>query len=391
MPGSKIAVYGAVAANVAIAVTKYVVAVISGSSAMFAEAVHSTIDTGNGLLLLVGMKRSARKADTEHPFGYGKSLYFWSLVVAMGIFGVGGVVSIFQGILHLMHPQDIKNVGWSYAVLAFAAVFEGGSFTIAMRQFLKQKGKRPFWEALRRSKDPSTYTVIAEDGAALAGLAFAAIGLYLATRFHQPAYDAGASIMVGLLLCAVAVLLIREAGGLLIGEGVSRESAETIRRIVSQDPRVHLVGQPATMYLGPEEVLLALDVEVEINVSASDIAAAVERIEREIRERFPNIKRIYIEARAIGAAARAAVTAAARKADEKEKDPTPATTSGANEDTRGASDDERAREKLDARAAERVDGTADGYRAAERIANAPLHAGGENTPPPTFGKATRTV
>jgi len=179
-----------------------------------------------------------------------------------------------------------------------------------MRQFLKQKGERPFWQALRRSKDPSTYTVIAEDGAALAGLAFAALGLALATIYDEPAYDAAASIMVGVLLCAVAVLLIREAGGLLIGEGMSSESAQTIRRIVAQDSSVHLVGQPATMYLGPEEILLALDVEFERNVQAADIAAAVERIEREIRERFPNIKRIYIESRAISGPARAAANAA---------------------------------------------------------------------------------
>ncbi|HVO90286.1 MAG TPA: cation diffusion facilitator family transporter [Casimicrobiaceae bacterium] len=309
MPASRVPVYGAIAANLAIAVTKYIAASLSGSSAMLAEAIHSTIDTGNGFLMLVGMRRSERKPDSEHPFGYGKALYFWSLVVAMVIFGVGGVVSIVEGALHLMHPHRLASVGWSYAVLAFAAVFEGASFAIALRQFLKQKGERPFWQALRRSKDPSTYTVVAEDGAALAGVAIAAIGLSLATLLDEPAYDAAASIMVGVLLCAVAVLLIREAGGLLIGEGMSAESVQAIRRIVAQDPRVHLVGQPATMYLSPEEILLALDVEFDRDVAAADIAAAVERIERDIRVRYPNIKRIYIESRAISAPARAAATA----------------------------------------------------------------------------------
>lgn len=315
MRGSKIAIYGALTANVGIAASKYLVAAISGSSAMFAEAIHSTIDTGNGVLLLFGMRRSTRKPDADHPFGYGKAVFFWSLVVAMLIFGVGGGVSIFQGVLHLMRPHPLDDLAWSYAVLGLAAVFEGGSFMLAMRQFIKQKGRRPFWNALHRSKDPATYTIIAEDGAALAGLVIAAVGLYLSDRFDDPAYDACASILIGLLLCGVAVLLMREAGSLLIGEGVDRDKAATIRRIVADDPRVHLVGEPATMYFGPDEVLLALDAEFEPDVTAAEITAAVERIEREIRREFPKITRIYIEAKAFGAAARAASAAATRKND----------------------------------------------------------------------------
>jgi len=174
MAESKVAVYGAIAANVAIATTKFIAAGMSGSSAMLSEGIHSTVDTGNGLLLLVGIHLSQRKPSVEHPFGHGKELYFWSLIVAVLIFGVGGGVSAYEGILHMLHPEPLQDAFWSYVVLAAAAVFEGTSFAIAARQFWKEKGDAPLWTALRRSKDPSTYTVLAEDSAALAGLLAAA-------------------------------------------------------------------------------------------------------------------------------------------------------------------------------------------------------------------------
>ena len=301
MAESKTAVYGAIAANTAIAITKFVAAGITGSSAMLSEGIHSAVDTGNGVLLLVGMKLSQRKPTAEHPFGYGKELYFWSLIVAVLIFGVGGGVSAYEGVLHMLHPEPLRDATWNYVVLALAAVFEGGSFIVALRQFLETKRDRPFWDAIKSSKDPTTYTVLAEDSAALAGLAAAAVGVYASHRLDLPVLDGAASVVIGLLLAGVAVLLIRESRGLLIGEGVAPETAGAIRTLALSDPCVCKAAPPLSMYFGPDEVLLTLDVEFQPDATAEQVAAAVARIEHAIRTRYPKITRIYIEARAIGA------------------------------------------------------------------------------------------
>jgi cation diffusion facilitator family transporter len=297
MAESKLAVYGAIAANVAIAVTKFIVAGITGSSAMLSEGIHSTVDTGNGILLLVGMKLSQRPATVEHPFGHGKELYFWGLIVAVLIFGLGGGISAYEGVLHMRDPEPMTDPTWNYIVLALAALFEGTSFTIALRQFLAEAGPLPFWRALHTSKDPTTYTVLAEDAAALAGLAIAALGIYASHRLEMPRLDGAASVLIGVLLAGVAVLLIRESRGLLIGEGLRRDTAHEIRRMVAAHHDVRKVGLPLSMYIGADEVLLTLDVEFDKQAPAEDVAAAIESIEREIRERYPRIKRIYIEAR----------------------------------------------------------------------------------------------
>src|SRR4051794_33553869 len=186
MAESKTAVYGAIAANVAIAVTKFIVAGITGSSAMLSEGIHSAVDTFNGVLLLVGLKLSQRPATPNHPFGHGKELYFWSLIVAVLIFGLGGGVSFYEGVQHIRHPEPLTDPKWNYIVLGAAVVFEGASFTVALRQFLSAKGDTPFWKALRRSKDPTTYTVLAEDSAALLGLGVAAVGIYASHRLNIP-------------------------------------------------------------------------------------------------------------------------------------------------------------------------------------------------------------
>ena len=302
MADSKLAVFGAIASNVAIAVLKFVGAAATGSSAMLSEGIHSTVDTGDGLLLLVGMRMADRPADQRHPFGYGKELYFWSLIVAVLIFGVGGGVSIYEGVLRLLSPKPLEDPGWSYAILACAALFEGSSFTIALVQFKRSIGKQPFWKALRNSKDPTLYTVMAEDSAALAGLCAAAIGLWGSHSLGMPAFDAGASIVIGLLLCSVSSLLIYQSRTLLVGEGVEPEIADAIRTIAQGETCVHRAGWPLSMHLGPDDVLLALDAEFKDGVPAEDVSAAVNRIERKIRARFPEIGRIYIESRAVSAA-----------------------------------------------------------------------------------------
>jgi cation diffusion facilitator family transporter len=296
MPRPQLAVYGAIAANVAIAVTKFIVAAITGSSAMLSEGIHSAVDTGNGVLLLIGKRLSERKATAEHPFGHGKELFFWSLIVAVLVFGLGGGLSIFEGVQHVLDAAPIRDPTWNYVVLA-AALFEGTSFAIALRVFLREKGDRAFWSALHASKDPTTYTVLAEDAAALAGLLVAAIGIFVSHRYDMPQADGVASLVIGGILAGVAILLVREARGLLIGEGIRADTAAAIRELLERHPLVRRVGPLLSMYIGPEQVLLTLDVEFDPQASAGDISNAVKVLESEIRTRFDKITRIYIEAR----------------------------------------------------------------------------------------------
>ena len=296
MADSRIAVYGAIAANVAIAATKFVVAGITGSSAMLSEGIHSAVDTGNGVLLLIGRRLSERKATPEHPFGHGKELFFWSLIVAVLVFGLGGGLSMLEGIQHIMNPAPMRDPKWNYFVLFAAAIFEGTSFTVALRVFLREKGDRPFWAALHASKDPMTYTVLGEDFAALAGLAVAALGIFISHYYNLPQADGAASIAIGVILAGVAVLLIREARGLLIGEGIRADTAAEIRRLLDAHPLVRRVGPLLSMYIGADQVLLTLDAEFDPRASAADIAAAIKELEAAIRERFDKITRIYIEA-----------------------------------------------------------------------------------------------
>ena len=299
MAKSKVAIYGAIAANVAIAVTKFVVAGITGSSAMFSEGIHSAVDTFNGVLLLVGIKLSQRPATPEHPFGHGKELYFWSLIVAVLIFGLGGGVSFYQGVQHIRNPEPMRDPLWNYFVLGVAAVFEGASFIVALRAFLKQAGDTPFWEALHRSKDPTTYTVLAEEAAALVGLVVAALGIALSQRLDIPELDGAASLIIGLLLAGVAVALTVESRGLLIGEGIRPETARAIRNIALGHAKVRDVGRVLSMYIGPDDVLVTMDLDFDDGTAAADATAAIAAVERQVRERYPMIKRLFIE---VGAA-----------------------------------------------------------------------------------------
>ena len=282
-----VAVYGAIAANVAIAVTKSVVASITGSAAMLAEAIHSGVDTFNGVLLLVGRRRSRRPATPEHPFGHGKELYFWGLIVAVLIFGLGGGLSIYEGAQRIRHPLPLHDPTWNYVVLAAAGLFEGASFSVALRQFLREAGNTPFWMALHRSKDPTIYTVLAGGG------------IYLSHRFDMPVLDGAASLVIGLLLAGVAVLLIHESRGLLIGEGLRPETAQAIRSIALAQAHVRDVGRVLSMYVGPDEVLVTVDLDFDDGTSAVDAAADIASVERQVRERYPMIRRLFIEAGAV--------------------------------------------------------------------------------------------
>ena len=303
MAESKMAIYGAIGANVAIATTKFIVAGITGSLAMLSEGIHSAVDTGNGILLLIGTHLSERPPSEEHPFGHGKELFFWSLIVAVLIFGLGGGVSLFEGIQHIRHPEPLTDPHWNYVVLGAAFVFEGISFSIALRQFMRERRPGPFWQSVTTSKDPTTYTVLAEDSAALLGLLVAAGGVYASHRWNMPELDGAASVVIGLLLAGVAVLLVREARGLLIGEGIRPETARQVRAFALQTPGVRAVGRPLSMYIARDEVLLTLDVEFDPDLPAARVAEAAAHIARTIRERYPMITQTSVQPRLCTAAA----------------------------------------------------------------------------------------
>jgi len=283
-------------ANLGITVTKFIAARLSGSSAMLSEAIHSLADTGNQLLLLHGLTRSQLPPDESYPFGHGKELYFWSLIVAILLFGVGGGMALYQGIAHLLAPRPLEDAFWAYLVLAVAVAFESVSLTITVRELLRRRGPRAFWSRIHGSKDPSVYTTFYEDLAALAGLVVAFVGIFLSHHYANPTFDAAASIVIGVILCVVALTLVYETRGLLIGESANPEIVASIRDIVEQDPAIRAARTPLTMHLGPVDILLNLDVEFEPGLSARDQVAAVTRLEEAIRRRHPAIRRIYIEA-----------------------------------------------------------------------------------------------
>lgn len=283
----------------AIAITKFIAASITGSSAMLSEGIHSVVDTGNELVLLYGIHRSRRPADENHPFGHGQELYFWTLIVAILIFAVGGGMSIYEGITHLLHPSPIEDPFWNYVVLGLAIIFEGFSWSVAFKAFLPAKGKQSFWQAVRTSKDPTIFTVLFEDSAALLGLVVALLGVFLGHWFNNPYLDGSASIVIGCILAVVAILLAHEVRGLLVGEGVSSTTVTQIRTLVCADPAVKGVLRVLTLYFGPEDVLLNLELQFDKNLSAEEVAAAIERIEAAIRSRYTRIKYIFIEAKSL--------------------------------------------------------------------------------------------
>lgn len=299
-PSSTVAIVAAILGNFAIAVTKFVAFGLTGSSAMLSEAIHSLVDTGNGLLLLLGIRLSRRPADDKHPFGYGSELYFWTLIVGILIFGLGGGISIYEGILHMIHPAELtEDPRVNYIVLGLAVVFEGIAWYLALKAFLKVKGKTRFWQAVRTSKDPTTYAVLFEDSAALLGLVVAFLGIYFGHLWDMPRLDATASILIGLILAGVAMILIYETRGLLIGESADPEIIQDVRQMALNDSGVDRVGPPLTLHFGPEHVLLNLDIQFHDHLSADDIEAAVDRLETQIREKYPEIKHIFLEAEAI--------------------------------------------------------------------------------------------
>ena len=272
---SKKAVVAAIIGNLAIAIIKFIAGAVTGSSAMISEGIHSVVDTGNGGLLFYGLKRGARPADEHHPFGHGMEVYFWSLIVAVSIFGIGGGMSIYEGITHIQHPAPLENPIINYIVLALAAVFESFSFSVAWRTFRRSRSRRgrSTIAAIHHGKDPSLFTVLFEDTAALMGLAVAFVGILLSHQLNAPWLDGTASIVIGGILVVAALWLAYESRSLLVGESADPEMIVEIRRIVLDDPVVTGLGAVLTMHLGPDDVLLNIEVEFTPGLSAEDIHA----------------------------------------------------------------------------------------------------------------------
>jgi cation diffusion facilitator family transporter len=294
---SKGVIYAAIVANVAIAICKFVAAAITGSSAMLAEAFHSTADSGNELLLLLGIKRSTRPPDALHPYGHGKALYFYSLLVAVYIFGVGGGLAVYEGVSHLKHPEIPTHPGWSYAVLALAAVFDFYSWRISYRELRARKDpNESTWDEIIGGKDPTVFTVFLEDSAGLLGVLLAFLAIFLGRQLNNPYLDPVASIVIGLVLAVLAVFLGRESGALLVGERTNRASIERLNEIIRADPAVEEVGDLLTMQLGPEQVLLTVNIQFRRKLTLEQLESAIERIEASIRREQPSVQRIFIEA-----------------------------------------------------------------------------------------------
>ncbi|MFQ5773878.1 MAG: cation diffusion facilitator family transporter [Kiloniellaceae bacterium] len=293
---SKKAVLAAFAGNALIAATKFVAAAFTGSSAMFSEAVHSAVDTGNQLLLLYGMKRAARPADPMHPFGYGREIYFWAFVVAILIFATGAGVSIYEGVVKLRHPEPLTNAYVNYGVIGLALVFELGSWAVAYRAFRARKGPHDYFTAIRISKDPTLFTVLMEDSAAVLGLLIALAGIALAEATGTPALDGVASILIGLVLAAVAAFLAYETKGLLIGEAADAALIAGVRRIVAQETGVGGINEILTMHMGPRDVLLNLSVDFRRGLSSDQVEEAISALERRLKSAHPEITRVFIEA-----------------------------------------------------------------------------------------------
>ncbi|MBV6880995.1 cation diffusion facilitator family transporter [Epilithonimonas ginsengisoli] len=251
-------IYSALAANLLIALTKFIAGAYTNSSSMISEGIHSTVDTTNQLLLLYGIKRSKKAADESHPFGYGKELYFWSFVVSILIFGLGGALSIYQGISHILEPELMKDPFWNYIVLILSLIFEGTSLFIAVKEFNKTRKGMGWWDTIIKSKDPASFLVVFEDGAAVAGLIIVMVLMGISHSFQIPELDGLASVIVGLILVFVSFILARESRSLLMGEGIAPETREKIAKLAEKDAAVVRTKNILSTYQSPEEVVLML-------------------------------------------------------------------------------------------------------------------------------------
>ncbi len=296
--GNKLVLFAALGANLGIAVAKFVAAAFTGSSAMLTEGFHSVVDSTNQLLLLYGQKASQRPPDKIHPLGYGRELYFWSFVVAILIFATGAGLSIYEGVRHIRHPGPTENAKIAYIVLAISLVLEGASWVTAVREFARAKAPGSWWQAVRRSKDPTTFIVLFEDSAAIFGLIVAAIGVFLAHWTGNPLWDGAASIVIGAALAGVAFMLARESKGLLIGERADPRLSDAVRSSFDQRPEVTRVQEVVTVHIAPDKVFVAATVDFEDAVAVGAIERLIADTEADLRAAWPQIASVYIKPKA---------------------------------------------------------------------------------------------
>jgi cation diffusion facilitator family transporter len=294
--GSKLVIYAALAGNGLIALSKFGAAWLTGSSAMVSEAIHSLVDTGNQVLLLHGIRQAAKPATPEHPFGFGLRLYFWTFVVAILIFGMGAGVAVVEGISKLRHPHPIVSPWVNYLVLGISLIFEAVIWFVAFRSFRAEKGERSWMAAIRSSKDPTVFTVLFEDSAAMAGLIIAAGGLAIGQWLDLPEMDGIASILIGLVLAMTGGFLAYESHSLMAGEGMRPEVRASIRSLAEAEPGVAGVGEILTMHFGPQDALVALSLDFEDAQRASEVEETVSRLEQRIRSTHPDASHVFIKA-----------------------------------------------------------------------------------------------
>lgn len=297
--GSKKVIYAALIGNGLISICKFTAAGFTGSSAMLSEGVHSLVDTGNQVLMLHGLRRAAKKADKKHPFGYGMELYFWAFVVAILIFALGSGISLYEGIKHIRNPEAISDPTVNYIVLGLSFLFEGWAWTIAYKEFQETKTEKSLWRSIIRSKDPTIFTVLLEDTAAMLGLIAAFVGIFLAQTLGIPELDGAASVVIAVILGSVAVVLAYECKGLLIGERARDDVIDGIYSIVAEDPRIVAVNELLTMHMGPKDVLVNVSLDFADELLAGDVEAAISAFESQIKNNFPDVKRVFIEAQSL--------------------------------------------------------------------------------------------
>jgi len=295
---SKKVIYAALAGNSVIALIKFIAAFLSGSSAMLSEGIHSLVDTGNQGLLLYGLKQAKKPADKQFPFGHGKEIYFWSFIVALLIFAVGAGISIYEGIHHILNPSTMGDPTLSYIVLGLAIIFEGAAWSFALKEFTRSKGKWGYIEAVKRGKDPSMFVVLFEDSAAMLGLIIAFSGIALAQYTGNPFYDGLASILIGLILGGTAVWLAYETKSLLIGESANPEVVQAIQKIVSEYREVSSINEILTMHMGPDYLLVTMNIDFDNNILTGELEKIITKIDLQIKQACPIVKRIFIEAEA---------------------------------------------------------------------------------------------
>ncbi|MFK0300506.1 cation diffusion facilitator family transporter [Brevundimonas sp. NPDC090276] len=296
---SKTVIFAALAGNTAIAVTKFAAALFTGSSAMMSEAIHSSVDTGNQILLLIGLKRAARPASETHPFGHGLQLYFYTFVVAILIFGLGAVVSISHGLERIRAPEPIENPWVNYLVLGLAILFEGGSWWVALKAFNRERAGRSLIRSVQDSKDPTIFTVLFEDTAALTGLVIAFVGVIASQALDLPILDGVASVAIGGVLAITAAFLAFETQSLLTGEAADPATRQGIAALAESEPGVVGLNDLRTMHFGPTEILVALSLDFQDDLSAADVENTVARLEHRIRAAYPQAGRIYVEAQSL--------------------------------------------------------------------------------------------